>query len=760
MANSIIQKKLCITSTMFDFAIELDRLDTLCKDKDHLSKLNADTQSLFYQRISEITSQHKRIDTDLTEVYENELPYVNYVGSKLDLIQKKYSIGTNPANTGGNIPHSQFVDKALPAQKTGQTFNSPVQVQSPLAKRNLSFNITASSAAQQVSTPSISATLNRMSFLLRNNNEAQALAEFNALPDQVKQSVFAALWTVCGKPMPGHPMAHSNFGEVSFFNQELRCTSSAQQKACAIELIKTQHSMNEIISLLSDNKFEQAKEIFLKLPSQVQGAVYAKHWEVCGKPMPGHPMAHDNFGEVSFLGTVERCNVPCAKKAETLTAYLPQFIQSSNDSQELVSDEIAMWQHIDNSTDIRGLQKTIKKNESIHAFVAKIIRLFLGQNTKIETPDLGSNQAYKALAAAYVEKYPFLKPFLLQLENSLTFRNEKLEELSCVQDNVKSSTPQDLNLHKMSWEEKGKCFVKVMGETLETLNQGYYINSKGKKVTLNLEPSIQSLELVHNADGRQRSNKHNTQLILDNRDCLTVARDCAQRNLNPILLDAASDNAFGGGYKKGSAAQEEHICRVSGLCIAVDPTQGRQKNNFYPLSKNGDTAGLYVSNVPVFRGEQGQGFPYLDEPFETAVAVMAAYNFNFEHQTKNGVKDALKLETGYQGKLRIPQAQIEGTKGKIRTILHMAEKKGHDSVVLIALGCGAFCTPPSHMCDLMMQVIVTDFPNSFKEIHISIIDDHNTGKTHNVRGNYVEFKEMIGHFAEPMKKVGMSFQVT
>jgi uncharacterized protein (TIGR02452 family) len=307
----------------------------------------------------------------------------------------------------------------------------------------------------------------------------------------------------------------------------------------------------------------------------------------------------------------------------------------------------------------------------------------------------------------------------------------------------------------------------IMFETLESLQNGYYVNSKGQKVNLNLQPSINSFYCESTTGGVQRRYGHyRTQIFLDKKDCLTVTRDCANRGLNPIVLDAASDSHFGGGYKTGAGAQEENICRRSGLCIPADTTQGVQTKNFYPLNRQGAHACLYVSNVPVFRGEEQEGYPYLDQPFETAVAITAAYNFNEEHQKKKGVHaNAIRKLVPDQrtGELRIPGPEAFETKEKLRTTLHMAQKNGHDSVVLIPLGCGAFCNPPKHICEMIMELITQEFPNSFKEVHIAVIDDHNTGKAHNLRGNFIEFKETIENGFKALgalNKIGATFAIT
>lgn len=83
---------------------------------------------------------------------------------------------------------------------------------------------------------------------------------------------------------------------------------------------------------------------------------------------------------------------------------------------------------------------------------------------------------------------------------------------------------------------------------------------------------------------------------------------------------------------------------------------------------------------------------------------------------------------------------IEGTKNKMRTILRIGLRHGHDSLVLGALGCGAFCNPPSHIARLFHEVFEEpEFKNKYRLISFAILDDHNAHRSHNPEGNYLPF---------------------
>jgi uncharacterized protein (TIGR02452 family) len=707
-------------------------------------------------------------------------PSCQYFESKLTHFKKKL---ISLQSSGPTVPHAQFTNSIRnPAQflhsqsaysysPTGPSpfvneepeFVSFAEDESPRISSPLSFSVENGGNNNQ---PALSPLqfLDRISYLLRNGKEAQALSEFSSLPPSIQQAVYEALWRVRGKPVGNNPIAHGNFGEVSFKGLDQRCQSTPQQKACAVELAKVHSALLEIVDAFENKKDQTlANQIFNNLPSQIQNEIYGKHWHEMGQPTDQSTdpnlkkIAHWDFGKVSFLGSEPRCDVPLDRKAQTIKAYLDDYRKKIDSLQDTIQTKQQEWTGIDKSSTIPGNQKNSSKIDTLDQLAKSIGTQFLDKSIPVVKPN-PKGASFYSLTEAYVEAYPFLRPFFFQLVPTLQITNEAFPQGQIpVTGKPSQVAPPDL----AGMGEKGRRSYRtaIMGETFETLNNGYYINSKGQKVVLDCQPSINSLDCQTQIQGsHRRRNKYPTQIVLDKKDCLTVTRDCANRGLNPIVLDAASDEHFGGGYKTGAGAQEENLCRRSGLCVAADPTLGPQKKDFYPLSQQGNYAGLYASHVPVFRGEEKDGYPYLDQPFETAVGIFAAPNFNPVHQQKHGINNP--LITNSQGELRIPDAEVNEMKQKLRIFFQMAEKNGHQSVVLIPLGCGAFCNPPKHVCEIAMDVITRDFPNSFKEIHFSIIDDHNTGKAHNPRGNYVEFKETIENgFLKngTLKAIGASF---
>jgi uncharacterized protein (TIGR02452 family) len=272
--------------------------------------------------------------------------------------------------------------------------------------------------------------------------------------------------------------------------------------------------------------------------------------------------------------------------------------------------------------------------------------------------------------------------------------------------------------------------VQVMNDTMTHLRAGFYTSPDGTRHPLDLRPAASGAGLLLNGGiVGQRPGNETTSIVVKNQDCLYAAKDLHAKGLNPIVLDMASDGHFGGGYLGGARAQEEECCRRSGLPLAADTQHGLQNRNFYPLSQQSPSAALYVPNVPVFRSGYDKGYQYLNQPFNVAFGVVAA----FHNPPLNNSS----------GRPRLQPHEAEITRQKVRTFFEMARQKGHKSVVFGALGCGAFHNPPDHIAEIVMQVIQQEFKHCFKEIVIAVVDDHNAGHAHNPQGNFAPFARRV-----------------
>lgn len=279
---------------------------------------------------------------------------------------------------------------------------------------------------------------------------------------------------------------------------------------------------------------------------------------------------------------------------------------------------------------------------------------------------------------------------------------------------------------------RGKRAEIFQGTVKSVLSKGYHL--EGKHIEIN--NSIINTEFFDKPNALTQKNNYKTKFSVVNADCLEIAEMLQKSGLNPCVLNLANRQNPGGGVLNGAGAQEENLFRRSNLFISLFQF-ARYANEYgidrssesYPLNRN--TGGIYSEKVTVFRASEKNGYRYLKTPYQMAFVSVPA--INRPELIKKG--DLYYLLEKY----------IEPTKEKIRTILRIAGKYQHDSLVLGAFGCGAFCNPPNHIAQLFKEVFMEDeFVNTFNYVVFAIFQDHNSFKEHNPYGNVVPFFEVFG----------------
>lgn len=304
------------------------------------------------------------------------------------------------------IVHQQFIERSQYIQRSS---HAPLVETASSTESNLGIDEPSSSL------------LNRISMLLRQGDGSEALQALNRLPSPLQKNVFDALWIVRGRPSLTDPIGHENFGEISFNDKEPRCASSSQQKACAIELVKLSSLLSDLIPLLRKNDLVLLRRNVELLPIHIQNEIFRKHWEQMGSPSSNSPkefhrkIAHHDFGRVSFLGLVEKCDVFVAHKIKTIEAYLIDFNQKIVRAQALTDQIKNDWNQLD-SEEVSAEKKVSLKKKNLHDLSREIVPLFEGKTISVE---VDSDASYHALGMSYINSYPCLKPFFLQLMNNL-----------------------------------------------------------------------------------------------------------------------------------------------------------------------------------------------------------------------------------------------------------------------------------------------------------------------------------------------------
>jgi uncharacterized protein (TIGR02452 family) len=279
--------------------------------------------------------------------------------------------------------------------------------------------------------------------------------------------------------------------------------------------------------------------------------------------------------------------------------------------------------------------------------------------------------------------------------------------------------------------------IWIMRETLWIQERGFYFKN-GREIHFDITHALKytGFHACNTPEPeflkiKRAANQEKTEISVVSEDCLDVAKANSLNDKTPFVLDCGNAEDPCGSYGSGALSAEERIARSSALSLILDKRLGKQTKQFYPINPKiphstnvkGDDAfrGIYVPRVPVFREGPSKNYELLDEPFYISVGVIAAWNKPPMDLTEN----------------RIAAHYRNITRWRIRSLLNMAYENGHDTLILGALGCGAFRNPPRDIVDLFLEVIEKEYPVCFKKIIFAITEDHKP------KGNFAVFKERI-----------------
>ena len=289
-------------------------------------------------------------------------------------------------------------------------------------------------------------------------------------------------------------------------------------------------------------------------------------------------------------------------------------------------------------------------------------------------------------------------------------------------------------------EDKHAIRIEIFNSTLALLRQGWYTAPTGLKVSLPSVADVMASSELYREPFRVMLDPVepvSTEVRVENMDCVLAAKQLIDDGYNPAMLNLADLYTPGGLVEYGSGAQEENLCRRSDLVLSLYqfssarirqyPDLGLIKNDDqYPMDER--YGGVYSGIVTFFRGPESEGSLLEEKPYNIPVISVAALS---------------GPRIGADG-LMFPE-ETEITLEKIRTIFRIGMANFHDSLVLSALGCGAFANPPAHIAKLFHQVIEEDeFRNVFRLIDFAILDGYRTGLRHNPEGNLKPFQREFG----------------
>ena len=283
--------------------------------------------------------------------------------------------------------------------------------------------------------------------------------------------------------------------------------------------------------------------------------------------------------------------------------------------------------------------------------------------------------------------------------------------------------------------------AKEFRNTVEIVNQGYYVTEIGNRFDFPDDSDMMRRTVFYEHEMSQANKPigdEQTLVEVQNIDCLYAGVQLKEQGYNPAVLNMASRRNPGGGVVTGAGAQEETLFRRTNLFRSLyqfapyaEQYGVKRSRHQYPLDRN--FGGVYTPDAIYFRESEQKGYALLEKPVSLSFITVAG--MNRPDLTADGM---------------IADHHVGPIKNKIRTIFRMGLVHGHDSLVLGALGCGAFRNPPRHVARLFHEVMdEPEFKNRYRLIVFAILDDHNAHQKHNPEGNFKPFAEEFAGMDRP-----------
>lgn len=174
-------------------------------------------------------------------------------------------------------------------------------------------------------------------------------------------------------------------------------------------------------------------------------------------------------------------------------------------------------------------------------------------------------------------------------------------------------------------------------------------------------------------------------------DTFQMAYEYLQEGLFPLALNMASYQGAGGGVAKGCPAQEEELFRRSNAHQTHPP-------EWYPLRKE---EMIYSPEVTVIKDTRAWQYQRIPE-FKVSMIACAAL---LDPPLINGRYTDLDRQLMWW---------------KIESLFLVGINGGHDSLVLGALGCGAYQNPPQEVVSLY-RLAIRKYGTYFRRIGFAIL---------------------------------------
>ena len=206
---------------------------------------------------------------------------------------------------------------------------------------------------------------------------------------------------------------------------------------------------------------------------------------------------------------------------------------------------------------------------------------------------------------------------------------------------------------------------------------------------------------------------YTTKIELVNETTISGLYRLAQQSETPVaVLNFASARNPGGGFLKGSQAQEESLARSSALYSSL-----QRFSEFYDRHRNSNSL-LYSDSMivspacPFFRTDDGL---LLESPVQGGVITSPAPN-------RGAIRSNRPEELPFVAEVLQRRSQ---------SILAVAAKHGYRRLILGAWGCGVFQNDPQVVARCFKQGLAhSDWAGRFEQVLFSVYDTSASGEIH------------------------------
>jgi uncharacterized protein (TIGR02452 family) len=237
--------------------------------------------------------------------------------------------------------------------------------------------------------------------------------------------------------------------------------------------------------------------------------------------------------------------------------------------------------------------------------------------------------------------------------------------------------------------------------TVEAVRRGFYDTPQGRRVDIGplvATACSSTVSIPPDAPrGPAPARRFDTTVVqVVNDTTLVAARALTDAGLRPAALNFANGVRPGGGFLGGALAQEEALCRCSGLYATLvdDPMYGYHAARGLPESSDWV---VLSPTVPVFRTDAGA---WLDEPW---------------------LLDFLTCAAPYAPRVGQPRSG-NLLRQRIERLLSVAAADGTDALVLGAWGCGVFGNDPNRTARDFRDVLEGPLGEAFRHVVFAVAD--------------------------------------